>query len=36
LGQWIEDPQVTAAVFLAPVTAFVLSRLFRKWVRQGG
>jgi hypothetical protein len=36
LGQWIEDPQVTAAVFLAPVTAFLLSRVFRKSVRQGG
>lgn len=30
LGQWVEDPQVTAAVFMAPVTAFLLSRLFRK------
>ena len=29
LGEWIENPQVTAAVFLAPVTAFLLSRLFR-------
>jgi hypothetical protein len=28
LGQWVEDPRVTAAVFLAPVTAFVLSRFF--------
>jgi hypothetical protein len=26
LGQWTENPQVTAAVFLAPVTAYLLSR----------
>jgi len=30
LGQWTENPQVTAAVFLAPVTAFLLGRVF--WV----
>jgi hypothetical protein len=29
LGQWIEDPRVTAAVFLAPVTAYLLSRALR-------
>jgi len=29
LGQWIEDPQVTTAVFLAPVTAYLFSRVFR-------
>jgi hypothetical protein len=29
LGQWIEDPQVTAAVFLAPLTAYLLSRALR-------
>jgi hypothetical protein len=29
LGEWSENPWVTAAVFLAPVAAFVLSRLFR-------
>jgi len=29
LGQWIEDPSVTAAVFLAPVTAYLISRLLR-------
>jgi hypothetical protein len=34
LGQWVEDPQVTAAVFMAPVTAFMLSRLFRVLGRQ--
>ena len=28
LGQWIENPYVTAAVFLAPLLAFGLSRLF--------
>jgi hypothetical protein len=33
LGQWIENPQVTASVFLAPVTAFVLSMIL-KYVRQ--
>ncbi|WP_157046156.1 glycosyltransferase 87 family protein [Geotalea uraniireducens] len=26
LGQWTENPQVTAAVFLAPLTAYLLSR----------
>ena len=26
LGKWIENPQVTAAVFLAPVTAYLLSK----------
>jgi hypothetical protein len=30
LGQWIENPQVTAAVFLAPVTAYILGRFFRE------
>lgn len=29
LGQWIEYPQVTAAVFLAPLTAYILSRALR-------
>jgi hypothetical protein len=33
LGQWIENSQVTAAVFLAPVTAFVLSMIL-KYARQ--
>jgi hypothetical protein len=28
LGQWLENPLVTAAVFMAPVTAYILSRLF--------
>lgn len=28
LGQWHENPLVTAAVFLAPVTAYLLSKLF--------
>lgn len=28
LGQWNENPLVTAAVFLAPVTAWLLARLF--------
>jgi len=27
LGQWTENPQVTAMVFLAPVTAYLISRL---------
>jgi len=29
LGQWKENSQVTAAVFLAPVTAYLLGRLFK-------
>jgi hypothetical protein len=29
LGQWTENLQVTAAVFLAPVTAYLLGRIFR-------
>jgi hypothetical protein len=29
LGEWIEDPLVTATVFLAPVTAYLLSRALR-------
>jgi len=29
LGQWIEDPRVTAAVFLAPVTAYLFNRVVR-------
>jgi hypothetical protein len=36
LGQWTENPQVTAAVFLAPVTAYLLSRFFRGVWRQAG
>ncbi len=28
LGQWLENPSVTAALFLAPVTAFILGTLF--------
>lgn len=28
MGQWIESPQVTAAVFLAPVTAYLLNIAF--------
>ena len=36
LGQWIENPQVTAAVFLAPVSAYLVSRFFRKgWQTSG-
>jgi hypothetical protein len=27
-GQWVESPLVTAAVFLGPVTAWVLAKLF--------
>ena len=30
LGQWIENPYVTAAIFLAPVTAYLLSRWSEK------
>lgn len=30
LGEWIENPQVTEAVFLAPVTAGLLGRAFRQ------
>ncbi len=29
LGQWLADPTVSAAVFLAPLLAYVLGRLFR-------
>jgi len=35
MGQWIENPQVTAAVFLAPVTAYLLNRFFRSNERPG-
>jgi hypothetical protein len=28
LGQWLENQYVTAAVFLAPVTAYLLSKVF--------
>jgi hypothetical protein len=28
LEQWLEDPYVTAAVFLAPVTAWLLCKVF--------
>lgn len=31
LGQWHEKPLVTAAVFLAPMTAWVLAGLFGQW-----
>lgn len=31
LGQWIEDPRVTAAVFLASVTAYLLNRFLRSF-----
>lgn len=36
LGQWIENPLVTAAVFLAPVTAHLLNRVLKKreWVQR--
>jgi hypothetical protein len=30
LGQWLEDPRVTAAVFLAPVAAYLFSGVVRK------
>lgn len=36
LGQWIENPFVTTAVFLAPVSAYLMSRFFkegRQWGR---
>jgi hypothetical protein len=36
LGQWTENPEVTAAVFFAPVTAFVLSRFLREGERLAG
>jgi hypothetical protein len=29
LGQWLENPYVTATVFLAPLMAFLMSRYFR-------
>jgi hypothetical protein len=28
LGKWLEDPTVTAAVFLAPILAYALSKIF--------
>jgi hypothetical protein len=31
LGQWVENPQVTAAVFLAPVTAYLFSGVLRRY-----
>jgi hypothetical protein len=34
LGQWTENPLVTAAVFLAPVTAYILGKLFSNTSRQ--
>jgi len=34
LGQWNENPLVTAAVFLAPVTAYVLGKLLSSTSRQ--
>lgn len=36
LGQWQENPLVTAAVFVAPVTAWGLAGLFRQWRKAGG
>jgi len=33
LGQWTENPHVTAAVFLAPVTTYLLSRVFSGHMR---
>lgn len=36
LGQWTENLQVTAAVFLAPVTAFLAGRGTRGWGRARG
>lgn len=36
LGAWLENPYVTAAVFLAPVIAFLMSRYFRlRWGAEG-
>jgi hypothetical protein len=34
LGQWLENPYVTAAVFMAPVTAWLLSKVFSNISRQ--
>ena len=31
LGQWTENPQVTAAVFLGPVTAFLVKKGTKSW-----
>jgi hypothetical protein len=36
LGQWTENPQVTAAVFLGPVTAFLVKRGTTGWGRARG
>lgn len=36
LGQWHENPLVTVAVFVAPVTAWGLARLFGQWWGAGG
>jgi hypothetical protein len=29
LGQWIEPPRVTAAIFLTPLAAYLLGKAFR-------
>jgi hypothetical protein len=36
LGEWTENPQVTAAVFLAPAAAYLMSRFFREERQQAG
>jgi hypothetical protein len=36
LGQWHENPLVTAAVFVAPVSAWGLAWLFGQWRKTGG
>ena len=35
LGRWIENPQVTAVIFWAPVTAYLLSKVFNGMQRAG-
>jgi hypothetical protein len=35
-GQWIEDPLVTAAVFLSTATAYMLNRIARSYCRSSG
>jgi hypothetical protein len=35
LGRWIENPQVTAVIFWAPVTAYLLSKVFNGTRRAG-
>jgi len=35
MGRWIENPQVTAVIFWAPVTAYLLSKVLNGTRRAG-